>query len=342
MVSTHILRIPPRAMVVLRRLARARLLRGQSLVEFALVLPILLLLIGGAVDLGRLFYAQIAISNAAKEGAFFGATSPGCAEPGSGCTDPRTVSWHVEQETIGLSAVSHTTECLHAGAPVSLASCQEDDVYEVGVSYTFSLATPILSGIFGGAIPLHASATSVVLNQTFDSSATPVPGSSTTPSPTPSAGTCVVPDFVGTRANDAAGTWSVAGFSGGVTTSGSGNFTINSQSLTASSTQPCSSGITVSSSAATPTPAPTATPTPAGTPTPTATPTATPSCQVVPNLVGMTVSQARAAWTGAGFTGSFTPANGQTNKTVTNQVTSPASAPGQCIAASASVTVTYQ
>ena len=63
---------------------------------------------------------------------------------------------------------------------------------------------------------------------------------------------------------------------------------------------------------------------------------------MVPNLVGMTVGEARSAWAAAGFTGSFTPANGQTNKTVTNQVTNPASAPGQCIAPAASVTVTYQ
>lgn len=327
--------------------------RGQSLVEFALVLPILLLLIGGAVDLGRLFYAQIAISNAAKEGVFFGATSPGCDVSGSGCTDPRNVSWHVAQETVGLSAVSHSTSCVHGEATVTLASCQEDDVLQVRVDYTFSLATPILSGIFGGTIPLHATANAVVLNQSFDPSATPVPGSSTTPSPTPSpsAGTCVVPDFIGTRAHNADDTWSAAGFTGGVTQSGSGNFTINSQSLSAGSTQACVSSITVSSSAPTSTPAPTATPTPtptpsassSPTPTPTPTPTAspTPSCRIVPNLVGLKVSAARSAWTAAGFTGSFSPSNGQNNKTVTNQVTNPSSAPGQCIAATASVTVTY-
>jgi len=43
--------------------------RGQALIEFALVLPLLLLLIVGAMDLGRMFFAKIVITNAAREGA---------------------------------------------------------------------------------------------------------------------------------------------------------------------------------------------------------------------------------------------------------------------------------
>ena len=46
-------------------------LRGQALVEFALVLPLLLVLILGAMDLGRMFYAKIVITNAAREGAYY-------------------------------------------------------------------------------------------------------------------------------------------------------------------------------------------------------------------------------------------------------------------------------
>ncbi len=50
--------------------------RGQSLVEFALILPILLLLVVSAADAGRLFFAYVTIENAAREGAFFGALHP--------------------------------------------------------------------------------------------------------------------------------------------------------------------------------------------------------------------------------------------------------------------------
>jgi Flp pilus assembly protein TadG len=45
---------------------------GQTLVEFALVLPLLLLFAIGAVDLGRLVYMSVGVSNAAHAGAQYG------------------------------------------------------------------------------------------------------------------------------------------------------------------------------------------------------------------------------------------------------------------------------
>ena len=46
--------------------------RGQSLVEFALSSVVLLLLVGGLVDIGRAIYVSEALSNAAREGARHG------------------------------------------------------------------------------------------------------------------------------------------------------------------------------------------------------------------------------------------------------------------------------
>ena len=42
---------------------------GQALVEFALVLPIFLILLCGIIDFGWLYYNQITLNNAAREGA---------------------------------------------------------------------------------------------------------------------------------------------------------------------------------------------------------------------------------------------------------------------------------
>lgn len=42
---------------------------GQALVEFALVLPLLLALLCGIIDFGWLYYNQITLNNAAREGA---------------------------------------------------------------------------------------------------------------------------------------------------------------------------------------------------------------------------------------------------------------------------------
>ena len=50
--------------------------RGQGLVELALVLPLLILLLAGTVDLGRAFFSYIVITNAAQEGARAGSRLP--------------------------------------------------------------------------------------------------------------------------------------------------------------------------------------------------------------------------------------------------------------------------
>ncbi len=42
--------------------------QGQSIIEFALILPLMVLFVVGIFELGRAFFAYIAISNAAREG----------------------------------------------------------------------------------------------------------------------------------------------------------------------------------------------------------------------------------------------------------------------------------
>jgi hypothetical protein len=91
-----------------------RATRGQSMVELALILPLLALLTMLIVDFGRIFFVHEAIANAAREGARYcalhpgdtigvqtrvsgedgagvaGATSSGCTNPGGG--QPVTVT----------------------------------------------------------------------------------------------------------------------------------------------------------------------------------------------------------------------------------------------------------
>lgn len=46
---------------------------GQAVVEFALILPLLILLIFGMIDFGWLFYNKIEVNNASREGARYAA-----------------------------------------------------------------------------------------------------------------------------------------------------------------------------------------------------------------------------------------------------------------------------
>ena len=55
---------------------RQNRVRGQNLVEFAVILGVLILIILGVFDLGRAFHSYIVITNAAREGANYGAMHP--------------------------------------------------------------------------------------------------------------------------------------------------------------------------------------------------------------------------------------------------------------------------
>lgn len=62
---------------------------GQSLVELALVTPLLLLLALGVIEMGRYAYISIVVGNAARAGASYGVVRPGDG-PGittAGCND---------------------------------------------------------------------------------------------------------------------------------------------------------------------------------------------------------------------------------------------------------------
>src|SRR5271170_4990073 len=56
----------------LRGVSRGGLTRGQSAVELAVVVPVLLLLLVAAADFCRIFYMSIGLMNAARAGAQYG------------------------------------------------------------------------------------------------------------------------------------------------------------------------------------------------------------------------------------------------------------------------------
>ncbi len=76
-----------------------RRVRGQTLVEFAFVLPIFLFMLFGLIDLGRYVYMHSTLSQAAREAArvasveayWVGSADPSCNQPG-GPVCPATVA----------------------------------------------------------------------------------------------------------------------------------------------------------------------------------------------------------------------------------------------------------
>ena len=59
-----------------RHLSDTPVSRGQALVEFALVLPVLALLLVLAIDFGRVFFGWVSVTNAARIGANYAGQHP--------------------------------------------------------------------------------------------------------------------------------------------------------------------------------------------------------------------------------------------------------------------------
>jgi Flp pilus assembly protein TadG len=87
--------------------------RGSALVELALIFPLLLLLIAGAVDFGSLIYSNIEVSDAAQAGALYGTLNP---------TDVIGISNAAKADSAHLSGLSTTVsygcECSDGSSPV--------------------------------------------------------------------------------------------------------------------------------------------------------------------------------------------------------------------------------
>ena len=83
---------------------RRRKQGGQALVELAFVLPVLLILLLGVIEVGRYAYISILISNAAHAGAFYGAQGNGFSNDSAGIT--RAAQYDFAGTTSGSSSTN--------------------------------------------------------------------------------------------------------------------------------------------------------------------------------------------------------------------------------------------
>jgi Flp pilus assembly protein TadG len=72
--------------------ARRNEQRGAAAVEFALVLPVLLLVVLGTIDWGWYFYVSQVVTNAAREGARAGSLTPTTGSDGTAINDAKTTA----------------------------------------------------------------------------------------------------------------------------------------------------------------------------------------------------------------------------------------------------------
>jgi len=138
-------------MSTIHRTARGRS-AGQTLTEFALVIPILLLLLLGLFDIGRAVYAYTTISNAAREGARVLIVDQ---TQSSGVYRAQTEA-AASATALGISDASVT---IMFRTPDLSGACSGRNigcVAEVTVPYSYGAITPIIGQLVG---PISMSST---------------------------------------------------------------------------------------------------------------------------------------------------------------------------------------
>jgi Flp pilus assembly protein TadG len=154
-----------------RRLFRSE--RGQSLVEMALMMVILLTLLSGVLDLGRGFFIFIAIQNSAAEGALYAAMNPRCphadsAAAGFDCTNPNNVDFRAKNESsdglVDSTRMSVSVLYSNGTSSYSAANIVEGNPITVTIEYRFTMVGPF-SGVFpNGQLRFRAHAMQRILD----------------------------------------------------------------------------------------------------------------------------------------------------------------------------------
>ena len=111
--------------------------RGASLVELALVIPFFFVFLAGAVDLGRMYYVGLAVTNAAHAGVEYGSENPtdtAGITTAAQAVDPNvtvtSVSWGCEcSDSTGYSASCASKPTLCTYNVVNLVSVTTTKVY---------------------------------------------------------------------------------------------------------------------------------------------------------------------------------------------------------------------
>jgi Flp pilus assembly protein TadG len=248
-----------------RRARRLRLRfdpRGQSLVEFAISFPVLMLMILFGIDFGRVFLGWITLNNTVREAANFAAINP--------------AAWTAPENTAAQTEFERLIASEAAGINCDLPATIPDPTFPAGttigspatvaITCRFSLITPLISNLLGSQVDVSASASFPIRSGLIAGTGyggglasfapvvpTATPVVTPSPIPTPSAiptepPTCRVPNYINTDTSQATNTWTAAGFAANNLSFNPlvpPNYNIKTQSITKNSWVLCTSTMTV-------------------------------------------------------------------------------------------------
>lgn len=137
--------------------------RGSQAVEFALCLPILVLVLGGIIEYGLMFNQYLSVLSAARDGSRWGAT-PGV--DGADAEDEATEQVRESLQMLGLSCTSQQQSLGQCKILSELTDVEGLDAIKVLVEIAYE---PITGGLLPVPDQLSAESYFVLINQIPDS-----------------------------------------------------------------------------------------------------------------------------------------------------------------------------
>jgi Flp pilus assembly protein TadG len=126
------------------RLHRERRGEGQALVEFALVIPIFLLVVLGLFDMGRAVFYFSTISNASREAVRLGIVDQNVADVRQEAVDSASGVMPITNADVDVTFLAPD---LSAGGPCSTAPYDIGCVVRVEITHSFVAATPFVGAL---------------------------------------------------------------------------------------------------------------------------------------------------------------------------------------------------
>lgn len=122
--------------------------RGQSLVEFALVFPVFLLLLCGIVDVSNVFYTEMSVQNALRQAARYAITGnhlPDPNNPGQNLSRVNSIIATAQQAAPGINFSNINISSVAGGAG---SAGGPGDTVTVSMSSGVKMLTPVIAPLF--------------------------------------------------------------------------------------------------------------------------------------------------------------------------------------------------
>lgn len=144
--------------------------KGQSLLEFAITLPLLLIIVSGVFDLGRLYFTHIAMEDGVGEAALYVSINPDCvtADDGPQCSYPDNAFDRAKESItipfVNIDDANLNVTCLSNSVEIDCKDTSPGDIAKITMTYDYELLTPLIRKINSlPSITLKSEATTLIL-----------------------------------------------------------------------------------------------------------------------------------------------------------------------------------